>query len=231
MVTHALTYAVIILFPLISLSFSPLPLKSSKTLLSVWEEHKQQIRHAAILDTHTHIPHTRLHIHFHCVCACYTLLNRPDHPNRLFIALCQQHKKGTYVKAHTGLLWKNILVWLSIISNICFQLHILSLTKTSNPILSIFKLRLQCFIKISYLKFACVYRNSRALKRNMSCVCRRLSIHTLSLLKRRTYRSERWVDKYAHIIIIYTYNTMMMKQLEKYENSVPKRCRNTWLSL
>ncbi len=34
-VTHALTYVVIILFPLISSSFSPLPLKSSKTKLSV----------------------------------------------------------------------------------------------------------------------------------------------------------------------------------------------------
>lgn len=61
-VTHALTYAVIILFPLISSSFSPLPLKSSKTLLSVWEEHKQQIRHAAILDTHTSHMHAYIFI-------------------------------------------------------------------------------------------------------------------------------------------------------------------------
>ncbi len=98
-VTHALTYTVIILFPLISSSFSPLPLKSSKTILSVWEEHKQQIRHAAILDTRTSHIHTCIFIF--TVCACYVLFSLSDHPNRLIIELCQQYKKGSYVETHT----------------------------------------------------------------------------------------------------------------------------------
>lgn len=145
----------------------------------------------SLTHTHTHIPHARIHIHFQCVCACYTL-SFSDHPNRPFI--------------------ENILVWLSIISNICFQLHILRLTKTSIQYYPF----LHCFRR-SYLKIVCVYRNSRALKRNMSYVCRRLSIHTLSLLKRRTYRSERWADKHAHI--------------STAGNVISRCCRNSFTSL